>query len=269
MKKLSITIACSLIYGVSPAQHIQGYWYNAEGDNYYRMLHALPQSNVAFYSQHGGGRLLYTQRIDANGTLCYKAEQGKPAALMFNEAATGNTVLHFRKKEFTVKNIHAERVQHNKVVRWEAAVAELSSYEMAVLKSTDGRTFKEAAVIEPYSTELTAYSWTDKDPSAGSSYQLLIRGRQNDLSYLSRTLYTDEGIAVVYPTKVSDIVHIDISTTQVPGTYKIHNLQGQTVQQGNLATTQNTININDLAAGVYLMNIYTTQGATTQKLVKE
>ena len=66
----------------------------------------------------------------------------------------------------------------------------------------------------------------------------------------------------VYPNPANEFINLEGYQNEEVS-YELYNIQGQLVKQGNLLTTQTTININDLTAGSYVVKILTDSGRTT------
>ncbi len=72
--------------------------------------------------------------------------------------------------------------------------------------------------------------------------------------------------ARIYPNPATDLVHIYSDTNAK--SFTLMNLAGQVINMKQISGTHNTISVNDLPKGVYLLQINTSKGSTTQKIVK-
>jgi hypothetical protein len=71
----------------------------------------------------------------------------------------------------------------------------------------------------------------------------------------------------VYPNPVENgQFHIDFVTLPAAASYSITTLLGQQVQEGTLSNTQNTLTVNNLAKGIYLLQVTQDNKVTTKKL---
>ncbi|MFK7833376.1 MAG: T9SS type A sorting domain-containing protein [Winogradskyella sp.] len=76
-------------------------------------------------------------------------------------------------------------------------------------------------------------------------------------------------IIQVYPNPVTDILTIDMMTSNDDVTYNIYNTLGQTVGKGILtANAQHVMNMSEYESGIYFVKLSTTTSAMTQKLIK-
>ncbi|MDI9309816.1 MAG: M1 family aminopeptidase [Limnohabitans sp.] len=88
---------------------------------------------------------------------------------------------------------------------------------------------------------------------------------KNNTAVLSNSSFTIETMINVYPNPVNDYIMIDIASSLNLEKVTIFNILGQKV----LESTQNKINVSNLSKGVYEVNIETSQGKLTKKIVKE
>ena len=73
----------------------------------------------------------------------------------------------------------------------------------------------------------------------------------------------------VYPNPVNNVVTISNSANATIDAVTVSDLNGRTVKSVKLnGETSAQINISDLSAGVYMMNISSDQGSVTKKIVK-
>jgi FG-GAP-like repeat/Secretion system C-terminal sorting domain len=70
----------------------------------------------------------------------------------------------------------------------------------------------------------------------------------------------------VYPNPVKDSAIISIDTEAA---YTLVNLHGQVLQQGNLISGENILDVSRYSNGLYFINIKTDAGSTTLKLIKQ
>ena len=91
-----------------------------------------------------------------------------------------------------------------------------------------------------------------------------------DSVYVTSVLGTEEVTAsnfAVYPNPANDVVNI--SANAGLNNVQIVDINGRTVKSAKFdGTTQAQINISDLASGLYIMNIASDKGTTSQKIVK-
>ena len=77
-----------------------------------------------------------------------------------------------------------------------------------------------------------------------------------------------EGRGEVYPNPVKDLLYVDDVSTQAE--YKIRSIVGCAILQGILQRGSNTINVKELPAGVYMLEVvYADGGRVTNKIIKQ
>lgn len=164
MKKIITAIAITgLLCEPITAQQLRAYIYIAEGHHYYHIVDAMPGSNIAFYSQRGGGKLLKNMPVDDNGFSLYKVDGNAPAMVVNSSNVSsgksgGGKVVHFADvREFEIDNFKLERKSDKNIVSWHAAVTDLNAYEFVILKSNDGVKFEKIRTIVPQSNSFISY----------------------------------------------------------------------------------------------------------------
>jgi hypothetical protein len=80
---------------------------------------------------------------------------------------------------------------------------------------------------------------------------------------------TFEQLINVYPNPATDWVAVNLPAVLVGKTYTLTNSMGQVMQKNTLTSTQVDINMGDLANGIYYLQVETTVGSVTKKIVKQ
>lgn len=73
----------------------------------------------------------------------------------------------------------------------------------------------------------------------------------------------------IYPNPVKNILNVNSSNNQVINTVKVTDINGRLVKIVNPNSTSNIIDVNDLANGIYLVEITSDNGSVTKKFIKE
>jgi Leucine-rich repeat (LRR) protein len=94
-----------------------------------------------------------------------------------------------------------------------------------------------------------------KDITASYEESCALSSEEFDLSAIS-----------VYPNPVKDKVYIEL---HLQANYSLTNMFGQEIKKGTFVTGNNVLDIHDLANGLYLLNLETTDGKATKKVIKE
>ena len=97
----------------------------------------------------------------------------------------------------------------------------------------------------------------------------------NSNTYVAAYKYATTGVSDVviadneikiYPNPTLSVLHIDVEQKLVNNTYGIYNYSANLVKSGTLSDLNNTVNIDDLAAGIYLVQL---AGGKSYKITKE
>ena len=97
------------------------------------------------------------------------------------------------------------------------------------------------------------------DPDFAPVLNLKYGATPNAVNEISATAFN------IYPNPTTGLLTVE-SGTEVITNLEVTNLLGEVVLQPKLA--QNTINISSLSTGMYLLNITTKNGRTSQRIVK-
>jgi hypothetical protein len=125
-------------------------------------------------------------------------------------------------------------------------------------------------------TAITATSYTASSLTAGTTYYLHVRancggGIYSAWTTLAFNTTTASGVAdatlqtaTVYPNPVHDLVHVANATSATQ--YRITNIMGATVLKGAMVSGANTIAVDNLAKGLYLLEL--TGDAGQQEIIR-
>ncbi len=103
----------------------------------------------------------------------------------------------------------------------------------------------------------------------GSGYLFNINWLEFSANGLSSKNLESTNQVLVYPTLIKDIVHIKLNTSQPSAVITIINISGQVVASKNIINNDvNTINLEDLPSGPYIMKITDLEGIKIRKIVK-
>ena len=98
-----------------------------------------------------------------------------------------------------------------------------------------------------------------KDNIAGNCEKMIHTG--------IKPIMPQPGFIRIYPNPASDKIHIDLSNDNHNATYRIFNLLGSSVAEGNLYSTNNIIPVNNLSSGMYLISITRGNEVYNKKLI--
>jgi hypothetical protein len=163
--------------------------------------------------------------------------------------------------------------QNNAVsLQWQTS-NEISNDYFNIQHSTNGHDWTAIGTINASGTASSKYSWLHASPMlmAKNYYRLQQVDKNGNFTYsLIRTvdLGLKTAMASVYPNPVRDnSFTLDLGTAiNKPISYSLHNAAGLLLKTGTLANRQETININGLAAGNYLLKLSDGQTVTVIKL---
>ena len=246
------------------SRHIQARSYEVEGVRYYDVSNCIPGSQIAFYSETYGGHLLTTCTANKSGAIQFKdVDHFKPALVLnpnkVNSGVTkGNgTSAKVNTCEFVLDHLNVTSSAGRAVVNWDGAVCDVSKYSFDILKKIDDGSYQKVETIPASSSKLTGYVFTDNvAEDEDVSYAIRVSSKSGT-AYTSRDLDVENATnAKLFPTVSSDVLNVVLSKRSSAGSYKIIDVQGREVHSGTLSQERSVVQVKDLVAGNYIMQIF-------------
>ncbi len=260
----------------SPQQEV--HWFEADGSVIYDVNGCVPGSDISFYSQQGGGRMLKQTAVNANGHASVIWKEKTVPAFVINvpganaAGAAGTGIISYTEnKDFTINSESLDNVGGNVILNWKAAVCHPDNFSFDILKSVNGGAYMVIQTVKAQGSDIDPYAFTDATQTNGSAtYQIAVKDNSNNIYYTTHPLFTDGGSGVsIYPTVAHAAINVCLNDDVSNGSYKIVNMQGQVVTTGVLKSTRNSVAVNQLSAGNYLLEVWNKGNKTTQKFVRE
>jgi hypothetical protein len=73
----------------------------------------------------------------------------------------------------------------------------------------------------------------------------------------------------IWPNPVKETLNLSAGDQPLNGTYQVVNLLGEIMLQGRLSGSKTSIQTSDLAVGLYMIQIHSSEGILTRKFMKE
>ncbi|MNK25890.1 hypothetical protein D3C87_442200 [compost metagenome] len=160
-------------------------------------------------------------------------------------------------------NVSATDTKDQKVqVQWQVSENSVASY---IVERNTGAGFTEIATLASKGNGNNSYSIVDADRNTGSVYYRIKQIDQNGTSTYSEVFdlrIAATGKLAIFPNPVVSKLSVDSEKAQDA---KIYNVQGQQVKTLKLQAGRTTVELSDLASGVYFLR--TADGGVT-KLIK-
>jgi hypothetical protein len=173
-------------------------------------------------------------------------------------------------KEFIVKNIKVVK-EENSILFSFNALANEENIELNILKSQNGKDFKTIKTIQLLvGQNEESINFTD-EYSPVAIYKIEITKNKTIQRYLSKAYhfnYVSENFNV-FPSISKDIVHVNFEKMDKEVSYQIINTQGQMQQKGFFTSNFNTIDIHNLASGIYYVVLNINQQLFSTKIIKQ
>jgi hypothetical protein len=176
----------------------------------------------------------------------------------------------------TWQSLSASLLSNNTVLVTWVVEDQANSKEYTVQRSADGKNWEDIGTQESTAnnTATQTYSFTDPSPLSGNNYYRILQTDMDGKTNYSVTKIIDveiQGKVLVWPNPAKNIVNIQqqnasgISTVNA----EIFNQSGQKVATSVLHNGINTVNIDLLPSGYYIMHIALSNGENyNQKLIK-
>jgi len=173
----------------------------------------------------------------------------------------------------TLLSFEAAKNKNDAYLTWKTST-ELNSNKFEIERSNDGLLFKYIGQVKATgnSNSITTYHFSDKNAAINFPGQTLYyRFKQFDIDGKYsvspvRSVQFKQNLAgiQVYPNPANDIITIQAATAHVGLTYRITDQTGRQVLSGRLSNKTTTVNISQLAAGIYFVQA----GKLSKEIVK-
>ena len=169
----------------------------------------------------------------------------------------------------------ANTVNNTVNLNWKVA-QEVGIKNYEVEKSNDGITFNKVGTVN--ATGNPTYNYNDTYSNGISYYKLKINETNGATSYSATLKIKNNGKAFnlnnIYPTPATSTLTVNVSSTKNGTvTYTITDINGKIVANNNLpivmGTTDNTINVTNLKAGMYYLKLVANGVTINEKFVKQ
>lgn len=166
-------------------------------------------------------------------------------------------------------HFYAVKEENTSLLSWETA-SETNNAYFDIQRSSDGENFHSIGKVEGAgnSTQNIAYSFVDENPLSGKNYYRLQQVDFDGGSEFSPVEIVDFGelnTVTIYPNPVRDVLNIETNLKEAK--VIIRDVSGKTVLIEGQVSERNTIDVSQLAAGSYLVEIV--DETTTQRIFKK
>ena len=162
----------------------------------------------------------------------------------------------------TLLSFTAQAQNNNTVLLQWITETEINNKGFTVQRSADGVTWTDITFINSLAANGNSsvhlnYRYIDQTPLSGYNYYRL---RQEDLdgtiNYSDiQEVKLDIVGAQIYPNPASSVLYVQLSNTAANITYNLISASGSIVQRGILRNGKNTLSVNNLASGVYFLQV--------------
>jgi hypothetical protein len=193
------------------------------------------------------------------------------SSFTINGANQANTLLPVEMLYFSAKSIESQYIK----LEW-ATATEINNEGFEVEKSIDGVNFEKVGFVAGagnYTGKLD-YSYDDFEVKTGVVYYYRLKQIDFDGVFeysktISALLKNGNNWINIYPVPANDNVVVESSEIIILST--VFDVAGRKIlaEKTNLSENKLSISINNLATGVYYLNIQTASGKQTLKFIKE
>ncbi|MBP0903099.1 T9SS type A sorting domain-containing protein [Mariniflexile gromovii] len=121
----------------------------------------------------------------------------------------------------------------------------------------------------PFETDIVVYPGTDNTVSTTSYFDdFKVRAVATEMLLLGVDNNEISKSIKLFPNPVNDVINLTMPNTIKPDRFEISDINGRIVKTLIDKNIRNQISVSELSSGVYLLNIYSTEGKTTKKFIK-
>ncbi|RZL99654.1 MAG: T9SS type A sorting domain-containing protein, partial [Pedobacter sp.] len=152
-------------------------------------------------------------------------------------------------------------------LNWKTA-NEVNTKEFSLEYSTDATNFSALATINSDRSALEAnYHYNHLNPAKQNFYRLKMIDIDGRFTYSNTVKLSGEGNLLVYPTPAKEL--ISVSGLDKKGDIRLLSADGKIMLTQTVTSNVQTINIGQLAKGVYVLQYINGNSVQTQKIIKE
>ena len=198
-------------------------------------------------------------------------DDGSLGDFVLANAEGGDNVLPVELISFT-----GTREQVGIVLRWSTA-SETNNQGFEIHRSPNGTDWEKIGFVAGHGTSQTthAYQFVDQAYAEATTYYYRLKQLDQDGTYAFSHVVAvqTDGLAlavVLYPNPVADVLHLNLDQQHQEVRIRIVNLLGQVVFEKEYPDRPHQLseNLSSLPAGAYLLEIHSSQGRTSHRLVK-
>lgn len=226
--------------------------------------------NSSFVVYNGTGSTVNVTNLKPNTSYTFRVFD-------YNKSSnTGNNALYklcggFEKQVTTASNLPVDladftinRINNSINLKW-STLSEFNNSHFEIEKSTNGITFDRIGKVpgKANSNSIKLYSYEDRASTLGTLYyrikQVDLNGEFQYSEIKSISIYKNDDVKI-YPTIASNYISIELTTNFENLSYQIFTPSGTLCKEGDFDSSINSILIDDLNRGIYIIQINSTNG---------
>lgn len=238
-------------------------------------------SSVSGVVADAANNFVYTLVASKNGALSnvYRVPFGSTIPTLVNTLPVAANSIVFSTQvaplPVALENYDAYLKSNNTVLLTWTTASEKNNDHFELSKSTDGTNFELLTTVRPMaqgnSTIGAQYQYTDKNPVAGTNYyklkQVDVDGTVHEYGVRTIDIRKPGVIIQVYPNPFSgNVFNVEVSNMNEQIGYTITDIMGHTVIKGSVQGQKETVNMQDMPSGNYIINF---SNGVTMQLVKK
>jgi hypothetical protein len=175
----------------------------------------------------------------------------------------------------TLLNISAQLIRNSILVSWQAA-QEINTAHFIVERSVDGRSFSLIGSVTARGnvSTTTNYSYTDQQPLQSTNFYRIKMVDANGTFTYSKVVAVkidSKELLQIFPNPTKDILFVQVHGINQAATLQITDVIGRKLKEEKISSSGSSpfsIDIKDLAKGVYHLLLQSPAGIQQQKFVK-
>lgn len=262
---------------ISAQQKLDAYSFQVNEQVYYSVLHAKPASELHFYSESYGGKLVHVSKSNDKGELMVNIPKETKVSFVNNyevlpkAGSAGKGCLQFfPPKEFILQTMKATQKENQIEISFDASVYSPNQTYVEIWKSEDGLSYSLFREIKSLPATLEHFSVVDNFTSPSVFYKIKVQDVNKGMRYFSPALpFFNENSIVVYPTQALNTIHINVPDSFIDLPYEIHNSVGAKVYSGIFKERIHQVDVSSFSKGMYILTLPKSFQKESVKFIKE
>ena len=275
MKKIIITLTLAYMATSAAAQKSVAF-FQIENENHILIEQAVPNTNYECYTTTQGGKRIDNIKISTQGNALYTADIEHTPAFIIDRKTLSNTngtdqVVLLNKKEFVAKEIETSVLANQLYISWNACVYDGNNISFQILKQEQNGAMKIVKTIDAQVSNTFSHYTFSEPYNSTTHYTLQILKDKTKLRYTTAKIGAPSSTnqVSVYPTICHEQLYVEVENMNALCSYALYDMTGKMIMKGEFNNIYNVLNLQSLANGNYILNLFQNLQKQSFKITKE